>query len=54
MVMHGFDIWLDQKNAEGMYEGLLRDARVMVESMGVAVSRSPATFMSCLPSGATA
>ena len=35
MVMHGFDIWLDQENARGMYEGLLRDARMMVESMGV-------------------
>jgi len=35
MVMHGFDIWLDQENARGMYDGLLRDARVMVESMGV-------------------
>lgn len=35
MVMHGFDIWLDRENAKNMYEGLLRDARVMVESMGV-------------------
>jgi hypothetical protein len=35
LVMHGFDIWLDQENARGMYEGLLRDARTVVGSMGV-------------------
>jgi hypothetical protein len=35
MVMHGFDIRLDQANAEGMYEGLLTGARAMAESVGV-------------------
>jgi hypothetical protein len=35
MVMHGFDIWLDQKNAEGVYTGLLGGARNMLESLDV-------------------
>jgi hypothetical protein len=36
MVMHGFDIQLDQENAQGMYAGLLEGARAMLDSMGVA------------------
>ncbi len=35
MVMHGFDIWLDQDNARSMYDGLLTGARAMVGSQGV-------------------
>ncbi len=35
MVMHGFDIWLDQPHAQAMYEGVLAGARVMTGSMGV-------------------
>ncbi len=36
MVLHGFDIWLDQENAQGMYDGLLGDARTMLNSVDVA------------------
>jgi hypothetical protein len=35
VVMHGFDIWLDQDNAAAMYQGLLNDCRTMLESLGV-------------------
>lgn len=35
VVMHGFDIWLDQDNAEAMYAGVLADAREMLDSLGV-------------------
>jgi hypothetical protein len=35
MVMHGFDVWLDQPHAQPIYEGLLADARIMTGSMGV-------------------
>jgi hypothetical protein len=35
MVMHGFDIWLSQANAQSMYEGLLEEARAMVRSLDV-------------------
>jgi hypothetical protein len=36
MVMHGFDVWLDQPHAQPVYEGLLAGARVMTGSLGVA------------------
>jgi hypothetical protein len=36
VVMHGFDIWLDQDNAAGMYDGLLTDCRTMLDSLDVA------------------
>jgi hypothetical protein len=36
MVIHGFDIWLDQANSAPMYEGLLAGARAMTDSVGVA------------------
>lgn len=36
MVMHGFDIWLDQENAGSMYDGLLTGARAMLGNLGVA------------------
>lgn len=35
VVMHGFDIWLDQENARGMYDGLLEGARSMTRSLNV-------------------
>jgi len=36
VVMHGFDIWLDQDNAAAMYDGLLTDCRRMLDSLQVA------------------
>jgi hypothetical protein len=33
-VINGFDIWLDEQNAAGMYEGLLGGARAMLDSVG--------------------
>ncbi len=36
VVMHGFDIWLDQPQADSVYEGLVGEARVMTGSLGVA------------------
>jgi hypothetical protein len=35
MVLHGFDIFLDQDNSEGMYEGLWAGARAMARSLDV-------------------
>ena len=35
MVMHGFDIWLDQENADRMYGGLVADARTVLGSLDV-------------------
>ncbi len=35
IVMHGFDIWLDERNAAGMYQGLLDGCRTMLDSVGV-------------------
>jgi hypothetical protein len=35
VVMHGFDIWLDQDNARAMYDGLLEGARAMAQSLNV-------------------
>jgi hypothetical protein len=35
VVMHGFDIWLDQDNAAAMYRGLLADCRTMLDSLDV-------------------
>ena len=36
VVMHGFDIWMDQPNADVMYRGLLERARAMLGSLAVA------------------
>jgi hypothetical protein len=36
IVIHGFDIWLDEKNSESMYQGVLAAARAMTASVGVA------------------
>ncbi len=36
VVMHGFDIWLDEDNATAMYQGLLAGCRTMLDSLGVA------------------
>lgn len=36
IVMHGFDIWLDEPNAAAMYQGLLDNCRTMLDSVGVA------------------
>ncbi|MBN1363019.1 MAG: hypothetical protein JW993_20640 [Sedimentisphaerales bacterium] len=33
IVLHGFDITLEQENSNGMYEGLLADARAMARSL---------------------
>jgi len=44
MVMHGFDIWLDQANARRMYEGLLEGARAMARSMEVACIPAASNF----------
>ncbi|HMD53105.1 MAG TPA: hypothetical protein VKJ65_00955, partial [Phycisphaerae bacterium] len=35
LVMNGFDIWLDEKNAAAMYAGLLEGARAMLKSINV-------------------
>jgi hypothetical protein len=35
VLMHGFDIWLDEKNAAAMYAGLLEGANAMLESINV-------------------
>jgi len=35
VVMHGFDIWLDQENAASMYQGLLSNCQKMLDSLGV-------------------
>jgi hypothetical protein len=35
VVMHGFDIWLDQDNAAAMYQGLLTGSRTMLDSLDV-------------------
>lgn len=35
-VINGFDIWLDEQNAGGMYEGLLGGARAILDSVGAA------------------
>ncbi len=35
VVMNGFDIWLDQTNAAAMYQGLLGNARAMLDSVGI-------------------
>jgi hypothetical protein len=44
MVMHGFDIWLDQENAQGMYEGLLKGARAMLDSRQVQCVSATSNF----------
>ena len=36
VVMNGFDIWLDQENAQGMYGGVLEAARIVLRSVDVA------------------
>jgi hypothetical protein len=36
VVMHGFDIWLDQPNASAMFAGMLESARRLLDSQGVA------------------
>jgi hypothetical protein len=44
MVMHGFDVWLDQPDAEQVYEGVLAGARIMAGSMGVACISAASNF----------
>ncbi len=44
MVIHGFDIWLDQANSEGMYAGVLTGARAMTHSLGVACIPAATNF----------
>lgn len=44
MVMHGFDIWLDQENAQGMYDALLADARATLDSVNVACVNIASNF----------
>jgi hypothetical protein len=35
VVQHGFDIWLDQVNSDGVFTRMLADARTMLNSLGV-------------------
>lgn len=35
IIQHGFDIWLDQTNSDGMFRSLFSSATVMLESLGV-------------------
>ncbi len=44
MVMHGFDVWLDQPDAEQVYEGVLAGARIMTGSLGVACIAAASNF----------
>ncbi len=44
MVMHGFDIRLDQENSQAMYEGLFAGARAMLASRGVACIPAVSNF----------
>ena len=35
VVQHGLDVWLGLKNSDGIYAGLLKDARALLGSIGV-------------------
>jgi hypothetical protein len=44
LVMHGFDIWLDQPDADAVYGGVLAGARLVTGSMGVACIPAASNF----------
>jgi hypothetical protein len=44
VVLHGFDIWLDQDNSQGMYDGLLQNARALLASRDVTCIPAASNF----------